>query len=95
MYKIPPGGGGGSIASSRPIRGNERSRTTARRQLRGSGPEVIKKSCCTKKTKIPANKNFLALTISDAVFIMLINVKIPTITVRILIFMSKIHFVLS
>ena len=36
----------------------------------------------------------LALSLSDVVFIMLINVKMPTI-VGILIFMSRINFVLS
>ena len=39
-------------------------------------------------------KKFLALSFSDAVFIMLINVKMPTI-VGILTFMSRINFVLS
>ena len=39
-------------------------------------------------------KMFLALSLSDVVFIMLINVKIPTI-VGILTFMSRINFVLS
>ena len=39
-------------------------------------------------------KNFLALSLSDVVFIMLINVKMPTI-VGILKFMSRINFVLS
>ena len=38
-------------------------------------------------------KKFLALSLSDVVFIMLINVKMPTI-VGILAFMSKINFVL-
>ena len=38
--------------------------------------------------------NFLALSLSDVVFIMLINVKMPTI-VGILTFMSRINFVLS
>ena len=37
---------------------------------------------------------FLALSLSDAVFIMLINVKMPT-TVGILTFMTRINFVLS
>ena len=37
---------------------------------------------------------FLALSLSDVVFIMLINVKMPTI-VGILTFMSRIYFVLS
>ena len=39
-------------------------------------------------------KKFLALSLSDVVFIMLINVKMPTI-VGILIFMSRINYVLS
>ena len=38
-------------------------------------------------------KQFLALSLSDVVFIMLINVKMPTI-VEILTFMSRINFVL-
>ena len=39
-------------------------------------------------------KKFLALTLSDVEFIMLINVKMPT-KVGILTFMSRINFVLS
>ena len=39
-------------------------------------------------------KKFLALSLSDVVFIMLINVKMPT-TVGILTCMSRINFVLS
>ena len=39
-------------------------------------------------------KKFLALSLSDVRFIMLINVKMPTI-VGILTFMSRINFVLS
>ena len=39
-------------------------------------------------------KKFLALTLSDVVFIVLINVKMPLI-VGILTFMSRINFVLS
>ena len=39
-------------------------------------------------------KTFLALSLSDVVFIMLINVKMPTF-VGILAFMSRIKFVLS
>ena len=39
-------------------------------------------------------KMFLALSLSDDVFIMLMNVKMPTI-VGILTFMSRINFVLS
>ena len=41
------------------------------------------------KAKIPTNKDFLAISLSDVVFIMLINVKMPTI-VGILTFMSRI-----
>ena len=65
-----------------------------------SGPEVIKHfSCSTQlsmqfqlfiKTKIPTKKKFLALSLSDVVF-MLMNVKMPTI-VGILTFMSRIIF---
>ena len=52
-----------------------------------SGLEVIKIcSCSTQK--------FLALNLSDIVFIMLINVKMSTI-VGILTFSSRINFVLS
>ena len=40
------------------------------------------------------NKDFLAFKLSDVVFIMLINVKMPTIG-GILTFMSKINFVLN
>ena len=68
-----------------------------------SGPEVIKlfsysTQLSTKfqlliKAKIPKMKRFLALSLSDVVFIMLINVKMPTI-VGILTFMSRINFVL-
>ena len=67
------------------------------------GPEVIKLfSCSTQlstkfqliKTKIPTKKKFLASSLSDFVFIMLINVKMPTI-VGILTFMSRTNFVLS
>ena len=46
------------------------------------------------KTKIPTNKDFFALSLSDDVFIMLINVEMPTI-VGILTFMSTLNFVLS
>ena len=47
------------------------------------------------KTEIPTNKEvFFALSLSDVVFIMLINVKMQTI-VGILTFMSGINFVLS
>ena len=69
-----------------------------------AGPEVIKLFSCStqlstkfqllKKTKIPTNKKFLALSLSKVAFIMLINVKTPTI-VGVLTFMSMIHFMLS
>ena len=45
------------------------------------------------KAKILTNKKFLASSLSDVVFIMLINFKMPTI-VGILTFMSRINFVL-
>ena len=47
-----------------------------------------------QKTKLLKIKNFLAFKLSDAVFIMLINVKMPTI-VGILTFISMINFMLS
>ena len=47
-----------------------------------------------KKLKYRQMKKFLALSLSDALFIMLINLKIPTI-VGILTLMSRINFVLS
>ena len=69
-----------------------------------TGPEVIKLFQCSTqlstefqlhiKLKYPQIKNFLALSLSDVVFIMLINVKMPTI-VGFLTFMSRINFVLS
>ena len=46
------------------------------------------------KTKIQTNEEVSALSLSDVVFIMLINVKMLTI-VGILTFMSRINFVLS
>ena len=69
------------------------------------GPEIIKLfSCSTQlstkfqlliKTKIPTNKEVSCLkSLRYVVFIMLINVKMPTI-VGILTFMSRINFVLS
>ena len=69
-----------------------------------SGPEVIKllhtqlnwawNFNCSLKLKYRQIKKFLALSLPGAVFIMLINVKMPTI-VGILTFMSRINFVLS
>ena len=69
-----------------------------------SGPEVIKLfSCSTQlsmkfqlliKLKYQQIKKFLVLSLSGVVFILLINVKMPTI-VGILTFMSRINFVLS
>ena len=68
------------------------------------GPAVIKLfSCSTQlsmkfqlliKTKIRQMKKFIALSLSDVVFIMVINVKMPTFVV-ILTFMSRINFVVS
>ena len=75
-------------------------------RLTNLGPEVIKLySCSTQlstkfqlliKTKIPTNEEVSCfnLSLSDVVFIMLINVKMPTI-VGILTFMSRINFVLG
>ena len=51
-------------------------------------------STADQKLKYRQMKMFLALSLSDVVFIMLINVKMPTI-VGILTFMSRINFVLS
>ena len=72
--------------------------------IRKPGPEVIKLfSCSTQhsmkfqlliKNKIPTNTDFFALNLSDVVFIMLINVKMPTV-VDILTFMCRINFWLS
>ena len=69
----------------------------------GPGRKVLKVvSCSTQlsmkfqlliKIKIQTNKE-VSLSLSDAVFIMLINVKMPTI-VGILTFMSRINFVLG
>ena len=49
---------------------------------------------CSLKLKYPQIKKYLALSLSDVVFIMLINIKMPTI-VGILTFMSRINFVFS
>ena len=67
-----------------------------------TGPEVIKLFSCSTQlstkfqllTKIKYRQMmiFLALSLSDVVFVMLINVKMPTI-VGILTFMSSIDFV--
>ena len=46
------------------------------------------------KTNIPTNKEVSALSLLDVALIMLINVNMPTI-IDILIFMSRINFVLS
>ena len=69
-----------------------------------SDPEVIKLfSCstqlstkfnCSFKLKYRLMKKFLALGLSNVIFIMLRNVKMPTI-VGILTFMSGINFMLS
>ena len=47
-----------------------------------------------KKLKYRQMKKFLALSLSDIVFIILINVKMPTV-VGILTFMSRINFVVN
>ena len=67
-------------------------------------PEVIKHfSCLTQlsikfqlpiKTKMLKNKDFPCFQLSDVVFTMLINVKMPTL-VGILTFMSMINLILS
>ena len=49
---------------------------------------------CSLKLKYQQIKKYLALSLSDVVFIMLINVKMPTIF-GILTFMSRINFVFS
>ena len=69
-----------------------------------AGPEVIKLSPCSTQLSTKFQlliklqhrqiKKFLALSLSDVVFIMVINVKMPTI-VGILTFMSRINFMLS
>ena len=69
-----------------------------------SWPKAIKLfSCSTQlsielqmliKTKMLKNKDFLAFMLSDFAFMLLINVKMPTI-VGILMFMSRINFILS
>ena len=63
-------------------------------KLLSCSTQLSKKFQLLLKTKIPTNKEFLALSLSVVVFIMLINVKTPTI-VGILTFMSRINFVLS
>ena len=72
--------------------------------MSGPGSKVIKLfSCSTQlsrkfqlliKLKYQQIKKFLALSLSDVVFIILINIKMPTI-VGILTFMSRINFLLS
>ena len=69
-----------------------------------TGPEVIKRCPCSTqlsskfklliKQKYRQMKKFLASSLSDVVFIMLIIVKMPTI-VGILTFMSRINFLIS
>ena len=48
----------------------------------------------SQKLKYQEMKKFLALSLSEIVFIMLLNVKMPTV-VGILTFMSRINFMLS
>ena len=57
-------------------------------------PALKADALLTKLSGWSKMKNFLALSLSDVVFIMLIKVKMPTI-VGILNFMSRINFVLS
>ena len=67
-------------------------------------PEVIKLFSCStqlsikfqllRKTKMLKNKDLFCFKPSDVVFIMLINVKMPTTIVGILTFMSMINFIL-
>ena len=59
-----------------------------------SGPGVITKFQQLIKVKYRQLNKFLALSLSDVVFIMLINFKMPTIF-GILTFMSRINFILS
>ena len=59
-----------------------------------SGPEVVKLIRLIKTTILKKNKDVLAYKLTDVLFIMLINVKMPTI-VGILTFMSMIKFMLS
>ena len=65
-----------------------------------SGPEVIELFSCStqlnfsKKLKYRQMKKFLALGLSDVVFIMLVNIEMPTI-IGISTFMSIINFGLS
>ena len=71
------------------------------KHFEGPGLAVLKlKSCSTHlstkfqlliQTKVPTNEEVFALSLSDVVFIMLINVKMPT-SVGILTFMRRIHF---
>ena len=63
-------------------------------KLFSCSPQLSTKFQLLIKTKIPTIKKILALSLSDGVFIMLINVKMPKI-VGILTFMSRINFVLS
>ena len=57
-------------------------------------PRDNKNFNCSYKLKYRQIKKFLPFNLSDVAFIMLINVKMPTI-VGILTFMSRINFVLS
>ena len=67
-----------------------------------SGPKVTKlftlnsteQDISVGQTKILKNNHFMLFKLSDAVFIMLINIKMPT-TVDILIFISMINLLLS
>ena len=68
--------------------------TQPQRQARGYKTYFMLKSKFQQKLKYKKVKEFLALSLSDVVFIKLINVKMPTI-VGILSFMSRIKFVFS
>ena len=67
-----------------------------------AGPEVIELFSCSSQLSIKLqqlikmlkNADFLAFILSDVVFILIINVKMPTI-VGILTFMSRINFLHS
>ena len=62
--------------------------------VQSAKPRGYKNFNCSYKLKYRQIKKFLLLNLSDVAFIMLINVKMPTI-VGILTFMSRINFVLS
>ena len=93
-----------AILKHMPVRERWDSQMSRRAEVSVSSTEVIKLfSCSTQlsmefqlliKIKCLQMKEFLAISLSDVVFILLINVKMPTI-VGILTFMSRTNFVLS